>query len=153
MLICASWSITTCGLLGLRFACDGILRKFFVDLMELDKARVVSKPFLVVYSVQISISEFLAQISLIISLRQKFKMWIDRLSIFPLGLPDGVLPPDPEMLKQLQEEILRNRFNESLLESDDVNDDVLRSKLRCTELDENFAFSDDTSTLYAKPVA
>ena len=69
--------------------------------MELDEARVVSKPFLVVYSVQISISEFLAQISLIISLRQKFKMWIDRLSIFPLGLPDGVLPPDPEMLKQL----------------------------------------------------
>ena len=72
---------------------------------------------------------------------------MDRLNIFPLGLPDGASPPDSEMLKQLQEEIARNRFNDSLLENLD------KTSMRYTECeDDKFAFSDDVSMLNLKPL-
>ena len=84
-----------------------------------EKLNIVSTPFLVVWSLSVVVSEFLAQISIIITLRQKHKIWIDRLNIFKLGLPDDVEPLEAEMLKQLQEEIAKNGFSESLLDRDD----------------------------------
>ena len=54
--------------------------------------------------------------TIIICLKSKSKIWIDRLQIFPLGPPDDVqLIVEEEILNQLKEEIARNAFNESLL--------------------------------------
>ena len=60
LLICAVWSITTCGLLGLRFAVDGFMRHSLGDLMQLDTKRIGSWGFLVVWSISITASEYLA---------------------------------------------------------------------------------------------
>ena len=78
---------------------------------------------------------------------------MDRLNIFPLGLPDGASPPDSEMLKQLQEEIARNRFDDSLLENLDNTSIANKTLMRYTECeDDQFAFSDDASMLNLKPL-
>lgn len=87
--------------------------------MNINSVEIASTPFLVVWSLTVGLLEYLGQISIVITLRRKHRIWIDRLEIFDLGLPDGASQPEAEMLKQLREEIARNRFNESLLERDD----------------------------------
>lgn len=73
---------------------------------------------------------------------------MERLNIFPLGLPDGVKPPEAELLKALKEEIAKNGFSQSLLEESDIVS-VSRAKnlLWADGGEDNFAFSDSASSL------
>jgi len=81
-------------------------------------------------------------------MRQRYLIWLDRLNIFPLGLPDGVKPPEGEILKQLQEEIAKNCFRESLLaDSDALSLAKARNLVRHECADDCFAYSDSTSSM------
>ena len=76
----------------------------------------------------------------------RYKVWLDRLILFPLGLPDGYSLAGEEMLVQLQEEIARNGFREELLdESDIVSLARARNVLKSCDED-NFMYSDDASS-------
>ena len=39
------------------------------------------------------VSEIFAEVALLIVLFKRHKIWLERLNLFPLGLPDGVIPP------------------------------------------------------------
>jgi len=88
-------------MLSIRFATEGLLSNHYGDLMEQSLDNFDAAPFLVTLSVSTICSEILSQIALVVCLRKKFTIWVDRLNIFPLGLPDGVKAPDAEILKQL----------------------------------------------------
>ena len=51
---------------------------------------------------------------------KRHSIWLDRLNIFPLGLPDGVTRQEVQVLAQLKEEIAKNGFNDQLLDDSDI---------------------------------
>lgn len=57
-----------------------------------------STPLLFTWTLSIILTEFVAQLSLIVTLTKRYKIWFDRLNIFPLGLPDGAILPEQEIL-------------------------------------------------------
>ena len=74
---------------------------------------------------------------------------MERLNIFPLGLPDGVKAPEADILKALKEEIAKNGFSQSLLEeSDIVSLSRAKNLLWMDGPEDNFAFSDSASSMY-----
>ena len=86
-----------------------------------------STPLLFTWTLSIILTEFVAQLSLIVTLTKRYKIWFDRLNIFPLGLPDGAILPEQEILVQLKEEIAKNCFRESLLEDSDKLSSLART--------------------------
>lgn len=55
-------------------------------------------PLVLTWTIMIIIPEFIAQISIIVTLNKRYKIWFDRLNIFSLGAPDGAIVPDEEIL-------------------------------------------------------
>jgi len=117
---CAVWSIVAVSVMTLRLVLEAVLRPILnsgVDnLVEGNNGNV----YIVVWMVGLTLSDCFAQIALIISMHRRYLIWLDRLHIFPLGLPDGVTPPPEELLAALKEEIEKNRFKESLLEQSEI---------------------------------
>ena len=68
-------------------------------------------------------------IAILIVAMTKHEIWLDRLMIFPLGIPDSKLIEiqKEEVLAQLKDEIAKNGFNEHLLEDSDILS-IARSK-------------------------
>ena len=92
----------------------------------------------------IVVPEFIAQIAMIVILNKRYKIWFDRLNIFSLGMPDGAVLPDEEILAQLKEELDKIRFRESLLEQSDLMSMAARTHKHDHQLsDEQFSFFDD----------
>ena len=71
---------------------------------------------LIYFTVATLFSECLVDAALLFALFKRHKVWLARLTLFPLGLPDdSVTAPkvlSEELFVQLKEEIAKNGFNE-----------------------------------------
>ena len=90
-------------------------------------------------------SEYLAEITLLIAIFKRHNIWLERLNLFPLGLPDGVEPPQhEELLAQLKEEFKQTGFNEELLDESDIMS-LAKARNLIPSDEDNFFFSDTDS--------
>ena len=107
------------------------------------------------YPVYYGISTFftvnIAQLSLVITASVRYNQWLDRLILFPLGLPDNVVIPEREMLAQLKEEFSKNGFNEQLLEeySDILSQAKTKNPLKYDADEDNYSYSHESTSLPA----
>ena len=74
--------------LGLEAVLNYKLDQMFYDCVTDDDYR-----FILYFTFATIFSEYLAELLLIIAIFKRHNIWLERLNLFPLGLPDGVEPP------------------------------------------------------------
>ena len=96
------------------------------------------------------LANLIGYICIIGSLTRRRNVWLNRLNLFSLGLPDGVIPVEENLLAALKEEIAKNGFNESLLEESDIVSYARANNLLLpntgNDEDQLFPFSDGTES-------
>ena len=95
---CTVWSCVGMSMMTLRLLIEAVFRPKLKSLIADYMDGTNDTGFIIYFTIAGLFSEILAQVCLLVTLSKSHSIWLERLVLFPLGLPDGLAQPESELL-------------------------------------------------------
>ena len=95
---CAIWTVIGCFVIVLRLIGAAVFRKLLEKSIRNFTDGTKSSTFIIYFTCATVFSDFVAYIAIMVCIYRRYKIWLDRLNLFPLGLPDNAFVPEQNIL-------------------------------------------------------